>query len=312
MSSESLKRNRSKVLPVNEGDIEKRPYIDALHESFSFPGDSDTAYNETTILEPDSESEVCRLHSTVLDPASLDDPDQSRQEMSTRDSLKEALKDPAVVQILTNAVRTNAITSSLRGEIHTQREALERKKEKIVELQDRGIDSLEQYSQRSDQRYPWKYQHRSEHRCHRPKGWWGDWRDWRSLARWLIGHTGSASRERYVLIQFTSYQYKHLIMRARSGLKNKDAARLGLSPAGAVKQLESAAAAAAMLVPSPAGRVYVNDDLTRERSRVAARARQLKRDKKIKDTWVRDREIYEKMNNDSINKLSTSRQLVFG
>ena len=109
-----------------------------------------TAYNETTILEPNSESEVCRLHSTVLDPASLDDPDQSRQEMSIRDSLKEALKDPAVVQILTNAVRTNAITSSLRGEIHTLREALERKKEKSVELQDRDIDSLEQYSRRNN------------------------------------------------------------------------------------------------------------------------------------------------------------------
>ena len=52
---------------------------------------------------------------------------------------------------------------------------------------------------------------------------------------------------------------------------------------------------------------------TRERSRVAARARQLKRDKKVKDTWVRDGEIYVKKNDDSINKLSTSRQLdVFG
>ena len=66
---------------------------------------------------------------------------------------------------------------------------------------------------------------------------------------------------------------------------NKDAARLGPSPAGAVTQPESAAAAAAVPVPSPAGRVYVNDDLTRERSRVAARARQVKRDKKIKDSW---------------------------
>ena len=93
-----------------------------LHESFSSLGDSDTAYNETTILEPDSESEVCRLHSTVLDPAGSDDPDQWRQEMSIRDRLKEVLKDPAVVHVL-----TNAITSSLRGEICTLREALERK-----------------------------------------------------------------------------------------------------------------------------------------------------------------------------------------
>ena len=73
ISSESLKRNRSKVSPVNEGDIDKRPCIDTLHESFSSLGDSDTAYNETTILEPDSESEVCRLHSTVQDPAGSDD-----------------------------------------------------------------------------------------------------------------------------------------------------------------------------------------------------------------------------------------------
>ena len=77
---------------------------------------------------------------------------------------------------------------------------------------------------------------------------------------------------RDVVVKFTSYRYKHLTMRARSGLKNKDAARLGLSPAGAVRQPESAAAAAGM--------VYVIDDLTRKRSRVAARARQLMRDKK--------------------------------
>ena len=41
---------------------------------------------------------------------------------------------------------------------------------------------------------------------------------------------------------------------------------------------------------------------------VAARARQLKRDEKIKDTWVRDGEIYVKINDGSIDKLSTSRR----
>ena len=70
-----------------------------------------------------------RLHSTVLDPAGSDDPDQSRQETRIRDSLKDALKDPAVVQVL-----KDAITSSLRGEIRSLREALERKEEKVGEL----------------------------------------------------------------------------------------------------------------------------------------------------------------------------------
>ncbi len=49
--------------------------------------------------------------------------------MRIRDSLKEALKDPAVVQVL-----KGAITSSLRGEIRSLREALERKEEKVAEL----------------------------------------------------------------------------------------------------------------------------------------------------------------------------------
>ena len=235
--------------------------------------------------------------------------------MSIRDSLKEALKDPAVVQILTNAVRTNAITSSLRGEIHTLREALERKKEKSVELQDRDIDSLEQYSRRNNVQISGIPESTSAvvntdaivQKVGEAIGVTDDlWRDdWSVTPGRQAGKDMSSSSLHLTSISTSS-------LRARSGLKNKDAACLGLSPAGAVKQLESAAAAAAMLVPSPAGRVYVNDDLTRERSRVAARVRQLKRDKKIKDTWVRDREIYEKMNDDYINKLSTSRQLVFG
>ena len=50
--------------------------------------------------------------------------------MWIRDSLKKALKDPAVVQVL-----TNAITSSLRGEIRSLREDLERKEEEIAEQQ---------------------------------------------------------------------------------------------------------------------------------------------------------------------------------
>ena len=167
--------------------------------------------------------------------------------MSIRDSLKEALKDPAVVQVL-----TNAITSSLRGEIRTLREALERKEEKIAELQDR-VDSLEQYSRRNNVRISGVPESTSAventdaivkkvgeafgvtitdemiDRSHR------------------VGKPGRMGRD--VLVKFTSYRYKHLIMRVRSGLKNKDAARLGLSPACAVRQPESAAAAAAMPVP---------------------------------------------------------------
>ena len=122
-----------------------------------------------------------------------------------------------------------------------------------------------------------------------------------------VGKPGKMGRD--ILVKFTSYRRKYLIMKARSNLKNKDAALLGVTSAGATRQPVSAAGAATTPVPSPAGGVYVKDDLTRETSSVAARARRLKRDKKIKDTWVRDGEICVKMKNDSTIKPSTNRQL---
>ena len=38
----------------------------------------------------------------------------------------------------------------------------------------------------------------------------------------------------------------------------------------------------------PIHRVYINEDLTKTRAEVAAKARQLKRDGKVDDTWIRD------------------------
>ena len=122
-----------------------------------------------------------------------------------------------------------------------------------------------------------------------------------------VGKPGKMGRD--ILVKFTSYRRKYLIMKARSNLKNKDAALLGVTSAGATRQPVSAAGAAATPVPSPAGRVYVNDDLTRETSGVAARAGRLKRDQKIKDTWLRNGEISVKKDDDSTIKVSTNRQL---
>ena len=199
-----------------------------------------------------------------------------------KDSLKEAMKDPAVVRVL-----TKAITSSIMGEIRTPREALERKEEKIAELQDR-IDSLEQCSRRNNVRISGI-----------PEST-GAVEDTDAVVKRVgeaigvavtdemidrshrVGKPGKMGRD--ILDKFTSYRHRYLIMKARSNPKNKDAALLGITPAGATTQPVSAAGAVATPVPSPAGRVYTNDDLTRERSSVAARARRLKWDKKIKDT----------------------------
>ena len=56
-----------------------------------------------------------------------------------------------------------------------------------------------------------------------------------------------------------------------------------------------------------AEKVYINDDLTRMRAEVAAKARVLKRERKIKDTYVRNGIIFiRKLNDDLIPTTNTS------
>ena len=68
-----------------------------------------------------------------------------------------------------------------------------------------------------------------------------------------VGRPGKMGRD--ILVKFTSHRHKYLIMKARSNLKNEDAALWGITPAGATRQPVSAAGAAATTIPSPAGRV---------------------------------------------------------
>ena len=52
-----------------------------------------------------------------------------------------------------------------------------------------------------------------------------------------VGKPGKMGRD--ILVKFTSYRHKYLIMKASSNPKNKDAALLGITPAGASRQLLS-------------------------------------------------------------------------
>ena len=47
-------------------------------------------------------------------------------------------------------------------------------------------------------------------------------------------------------------------------------------------------------------KVYVNDDLTKAKSALAAGVRQKKRDDKIKETWISYGKIFAKLNNDKV------------
>ena len=56
-------------------------------------------------------------------------------------------------------------------------------------------------------------------------------------------------------------------------------------------------------------RIYVNEDLTRKRAQLARLARTAKNDKKIKDTLVFDGKIFIKLQDDSVNVVTTETKL---
>ena len=53
-----------------------------------------------------------------------------------------------------------------------------------------------------------------------------------------------------------------------------------------------------------AKKIYINDDLTKLRAEIAAKARKLKKDGKIGDTWNRDGIIFVKDNSEHIIRVT--------
>ena len=103
---------------------------------------------------------------------------------------------------------------------------------------------------------------------------------------------GGLNRDRPILVTFTSYKYKEAIMKARRGLNKMDSQWPAL-PARSTARVH---------------RLYINEDLTKTRAEVAARATQLKRDGKLDDTWTWEGFIFVKKG-DSVNRITTVREI---
>ena len=115
--------------------------------------------------------------------------------------------------------------------------------------------------------------------------------------------SATATRDRPILVRLTSYRHKEALMKARRALKQIDGAKIVPSADWPPLARNSGSSA------TPASRkIFINEDLTRIRAHVAAKARQLKRDQRISDTWTRDGFIFVKKNN-SLYKIDTMREL---
>ena len=208
-----------------------------------------------------------------------------------------------MLELISKAVAAQ-VSSQLRKEIAGLRDKVAEKDREILFLKDQ-IDSLEQYSRRNCLRISPVPEVPSESTDDIVK----------TVAK-TIGVTlpdnaidrshrvgkvtaGGVNRDRPILVKFTSYKYKEAMMKAWRGLNKIDATKIFPDSQWPALPARSTARV---------HRLYINEDLTRTRSELAARARQLKRDGKLDDTWTRDGIIFVKKG-DSVHRITTIREI---
>ena len=98
--------------------------------------------------------------------------------------------------------------------------------------------------------------------------------------------TAQTASPRAILVKFVSRRSKARVMEVKKRLKN--IAKEGTE------------------FPSP---VFISDDLTKRRSRLAWEARKLKREKAISDTWVYDTRVLVKNNHGVIRQINSDDDL---
>ena len=102
-----------------------------------------------------------------------------------------------------------------------------------------------------------------------------------------VGKPAQSGKVKQVIVKFTNYGAKLRVMKARKTLREQAEAR---DTGGKT-------------------RVYINDDLTKRRAWIARQAREARKNKQIKDTWVYDGRIYVQPNSGDIKVITTEKGL---
>ena len=92
-----------------------------------------------------------------------------------------------------------------------------------------------------------------------------------------VGRHDSNGKPRDILIKFTNYRTKAAVFKNRFKLKGTGC--------------------------------FVNDDLTRKRSKLLFKCRTLKKQSSLKDTWTRDGNVFIKLNDNSTKRISSLEEL---
>ena len=206
--------------------------------------------------------------------------------------------DPATIKAIAEAVaaqirpQISAELAELRGEVQKLRGELEARDRVIEEMKEdfaAKLDTAQQYSRRGSVRIfgipETKTESTDEIVCRIGEAVGADifYEDIDRSHR--VGRI-EANKHRPIICKFTSYQAKMALMVKKKKLQSTDTKTL-----------------------FKADKVYINEDLTSTRARLAKHARLVKKEGKILDTWTRDGVIFIKTASEAIVRVTSTADL---
>ena len=219
--------------------------------------------------------------SSQVSPDTRNEQTGNQTGFQTKDPFEEVLKSidtswPVTVDLIVALLK--AQESSLRTffevKLAVKDEEILKLREKNQQLEDK-LDDLEQYSRRNSIRITGIEENTDVTQFLANKL---DVDVGNHIERYHpVGKRREDGKPRPLLVKFLNYHSRSAVLKNRSKLKG-------------------------------AG-VFINEDLTKCRNLIASKCRALKKDHKIKNTWIRDGTIFIKMDDESVNRISTLHQL---
>jgi hypothetical protein len=207
-------------------------------------------------------------------------------------ALKQALRDPGVIGVL-----ADAITQQLKAEVIELKKQIIQRDLRIQRLEE-SLDEMEQYQRRNNIRISGIPEEAGEDtdklvvKLAETLGCSVTEADIDRSHRVGSRDLGSGVGPRPLLVKFVSYKSKRSLITSRKELKSKRGNLIY----------------PALKWNSGQGKIFINDDLTTARARLAKEARDRKKRGDLQDTWVRDGVVFVKKG-DSIIRVITMRQL---
>lgn len=284
----------------NMQNVEKRSATSPLSET-----DEKRARTFSDSLDADATIITGDLLSSTMHEEKEPSSQQSGQGQNIVTALRMALRDPEVVGAIAGAV-----AQQLKGEMASLRAEVTELKKQVcmrdvrIQTLETSLEELEQYQRRNNIRIsgiPEAVGEDTDNLVVKLAQALGCDLDTDDIDRsHRVGSRdlqGDPRGPRPILVKFVSYKSKRALTLVRKELKNKKGNNIYPDLKWGKSQVQGQ------------GKIFINDDLTATRAKVAKEARDKKKNGDVQDTWVRDGMIFVKKN-DNIIRITNMQQLM--